>query len=567
MAGVFEELIMAVKSWKLDSYSHLLAIGLLIALTLIVFWQAFGFGFVSIDDPSYVINNERVHASLTPESLRWALRATDNATWQPLVWISYMLDWRLYGLNPSGYHLTNLLLHLLNVLLLFALLRRMTLSTWKSALVAALFAIHPLHVESVVWITERKDVLSAFFWMLALLAYVRYAEKPTLPKYVLIIIAFVLGLMAKPMLVTLPFVLLLLDYWPLGRFAKLGAARLAWEKVPLFLIAAGSVIMSYRVHETSGALGTLTAYPTGARIANALVAHVSYILKMLWPAKLAVFYPHPGNTLPIWQTAVSGLVLVVVSVLAIRSRRACFAMGWFWYVGTLIPTIGLIQTGSHAMADRFTYIPLIGLFIAIIWSIPRKALNVSAAIVITILAACSWRQVGYWQDSRTLFEHALDVTRNNYVAEYSLGVEDQKEGNLDDAVAHFSAALEIEPDYDKARYNLGIALDQQGRLDDAITQFKETIRLNPKFAKAYNNLGIALGKQRRLEEEIEAYQTALKIDPTFSEARNNLAVSLFYAKDYAGAWHEVHLLEEQDFTVHPLFLKDLAAKMPDPGAK
>ena len=572
----------------LDAYGHLLAIGLLIALTLVVFWHAFGFGFINLDDPDYVTNNPYVQTGLSLDSLRWAFHSLDQVTWQPLVWISYMLDWQLYGLNPTGYHLTNLLLHLLNVLLLFTLLRRMTSrpgstqagSIWKSAFVAALFAIHPLHVESVVWITERKDVLSTFFWMLALLAYVSYTEKPGVVRYAAIVIAFALGLMAKPMLVTLPFGLLLLDYWPLGRFSRMKPINLIWEKMPLFLISAGSVMAFYRVHETSGSLSTLSLYPLGVRIANALVSYASYILKTFWPARLAAFYPYPASGPPVWQIIASGAMLAGISILVIkaRSKRPNLPMGWLWYLGTLLPTIGLIQTGRNAAADRFTYVPLIGLFIMIAWGVPKlrggegamgrrgeKAVASMAAAAVLVLAVCARAQVGYWRDSRTLFEHALAVTKNNYVAEFCLGRVDQSEGNIDGAIAHFSAVLSTRPRDGMTHYNLAIALVQRGKLDEAIAHYKKAIELKPEFADAYNNLGIALGKQHRFSEEAEAYRSALAIAPDFLEARNNLAVSLYYARDYAGAWREVDFNRKYGFNAHPQFVKELASKMPEPG--
>ncbi len=368
----------------------------LVLATLTVYWQVGNYEFVNFDDDKYIIENFHVQKGLTRDSVIWAFTATHVSNWHPLTWLSHMLDFQLYGLNPSGHHLTNVFFHLVNTLLLFLVLKLMTGALWRSGLVAALFAVHPLHVESVVWVAERKDVLSTLFWMLTLWAYLGYTKRPGVKRYLVILLAFALGLMAKPMLVTLPFVLLLLDYWPLKRI-ELGqsaiglpaasqpstiankpgaqAFRLLLEKTPMFVLAAVSSVVTFIVQKSGGAVGALETYPFKIRMANALLSYVIYLKKMIWPQNLAVFYPHPGQSLPMWQAAGAGLLLVVVSIAVIRAGRRYpyLPVGWLWYVGTLVPVIGLVQVGDQAMADRYTYVSLIGLFIVVAWGVPDVA--------------------------------------------------------------------------------------------------------------------------------------------------------------------------------------------------
>jgi Tfp pilus assembly protein PilF len=525
---------------------RLLPVGLfLVVLIAGAFWQVTGHGFVNFDDDKYVTENPHVQAGLTRNGLAWAFTTTRASNWHPVTWISLMADSQLYGPNAYGFHTTNLLLHIASALMLFLFLNRVTGSLWRSAFVAAIFGIHPLHVESVAWVAERKDVLSTLFWMLTMWAYLHYTQSPKPTRYLLVVLAFVLGLMAKPMLVTLPFVLLLLDRWPLERLDQ-GNGRehdhtrpwrkLVWEKVPLLALAAVSSIVTYVVQQRSGAVGSLEVYPLGVRIANALVAYVNYVAKMLWPAHLAVFYPHPGTSLPIWQVAGSGLVLVWITLLAIRARRRPYlAVGWLWYVLTLVPVIGLVQVGGQAMADRYTYIPLIGLFIIIAWGVPellalwttearrRTLLAASAGIVIAALAVCTYLQVGYWRDSVTLFDHAVKVTRRNAVAHNNLGVALVERGELGKAVAHYREALRIKPRYVEAHCNLAIAAIKQGRLDEAIAHCWEALRIRPGDADAHNNLGVALAKQGKLHEALAHFSEALRLDPDKKSARANLA--------------------------------------------
>ncbi len=427
---------------------------LLIIATFMAFWQVTHCDFINFDDPEYVTDNRHVQDGLTVEGILWAFTTGHAANWHPLTWISHMVDVQLFGLQPGWHHLTNLLFHLANTLLLFLVLNRMTKALWQSAFVAALFALHPLHVESVAWVAERKDVLSTFFWMLTMGMYVSYVARPGLTRYLTLLLCFALGLMAKPMLVTLPFVLLLLDYWPLQRLEQKKPPQevrkplskdkkrtppvkapvqpvdhwplirpLLTEKIPLFVLAVLSSIVTYLVQHHGGAVESLEAFPPSARVANAFVSYSTYMVKMLWPTNLAVFYPHP-RWWPLWQVLGSVVLLIAITVLAIRGakKRPYAAVGWLWYVGTLVPVIGVVQVGSQAMADRYTYIPLVGLFIIVAWAVPellkkwpyrKEALIVLSALCLLCLFLVTWRQVGYWRNSIALYDHALEVTDAN----------------------------------------------------------------------------------------------------------------------------------------------------------
>jgi Flp pilus assembly protein TadD len=469
-----------------------------------------------------------------------------------------MLDFELYGLNPKGHLVTNVLLHIVNTILLLLLLKRMTGSLWRSGFVAALFALHPLHVESVAWVAERKDVLSTLFWMLTMWAYVRYVECRGTKRYLLILLSVALGLMAKPMLVTLPFVLLLLDFWPLARFrldksaeekeARTGLVsrfkekkalffRLVWEKAPLFALAGASSVATFLAQRVGGAVVAWDKFPLNIRVTNALASYVKYMVKMIWPTDLAFFYPHPGANLLTWQIVGAGVLLLCITVLIVRAalQRPYLIMGWLWYLGTLVPVIGLVQVGGQAMADRYTYVPLIGLFIIIAWGIPelvgkwkhkRVFLAISSTAVLIGLMVCTWLQVGTWRNSVALFEHALSVSPQNHVAHNNLGLELAKEGKTKEAVYHYSEAVRIRPTYDGAHNNLGHILQRQGRLAEADVHLREALRLNPKSAAAHNNLGIVLERQGRLEEAISHYNEALRLKPDHVKAYNNLGIAL-----------------------------------------
>jgi Flp pilus assembly protein TadD len=517
--------------------------------------------FVNFDDDDYVTANPVVLRGLTWHGVAWAFTTEHAVNWHPLTWLSHMLDVQLYGLDAGAHHLTNLLFHIGNTLLLFGLLHRMTGALGRSAFVAGLFAVHPLHVESVAWVAERKDVLSTLFWMLTLWAYIEYVKRPDLRqssrrRYAAVLLFFALGLMAKQMLVTLPLVLLLLDFWPLGRVgigpnpaggwapARDGwatAGRLVWEKLPLLALAAASSIATFVIHQRGGAVIILSAIPLQLRIENALVSYVVYIGKMLWPAGLAVLYPYP-QSLSAWSVAVAFVTLTGISVAVIWAapRRPYLPVGWFWYLGTLVPVIGLIQVGDQAIADRYTYIPLIGLFIIVAWGVPdllvrwplrrvvlpKIALPAAACLVILACAITARGQLEYWEDSTTLWTHTLAVTTRNNIAHNNLGATLADQGKTDEAIAHYSEALRIKSDYADAHNNLGVALADQGKLDEAIAHYSEALRIKPGYSDAHSNLGIALADQGNLDEAIAQFTEALRINPDSAKAHNNLGVAL-----------------------------------------
>ncbi len=516
---------------------------LLIVATIAVFWQVYNHDFVNYDDNLYVTENRHVQAGLTWEGIIWAFTTTHASNWHPLTWLSHMLDCQLFGLNAGGHHLTNLLFHIANTLLLFLVFNRMTGAIWRSAFVAALFALHPLHVESVAWVAERKDVLSTFFWMLTMWAYARYAERPGIKIYLLVFLFFALGLMAKPMLVTLPFVLLLMDYWPLGRL-QLGQSikestlkiqalpilRLVWEKVPLFVLTAVSSVVTYCAQQAGGSVESLL--PFQMRVGNALAAYINYIGKTIWPLHLAVFYPHV-RVVPIW---LAGLLLMCISFFVIRvGRRSPYlSVGWLWYLGTLVPVIGLVQVGGQAMADRYTYVPIIGLFTIIVWGVAelvakwrcqKFVLSISVGVVLLGLAMGTWLQLTHWHNSVTLFKHTLDVTPNNYLAHNNLGVALSEQGRIEEAMKQYRKVVEINPNYAMAYYNLGLALGQQGRFEETIGYFVKALQIKPNYAEAYYNMGVSLGKMGNYPEELKAYKRAINVKPDYAEAYCNLGAA------------------------------------------
>jgi protein O-mannosyl-transferase len=514
----------------------------LVILTLSVYWQLRNYDFVNFDDSEYVYENRQVQGGFTLENIKWAFTTIHMSNWHPLTWLSHMLDYQLYGLNPGAHHITNLLFHILNSLLLFIVFRKMTGHFWQSAFVSLLFALHPLHVESVAWISERKDVLSTFFWILAMWSYIRYVQHPRIDKYLLVLLFFVLGLMSKPMLVTLPFVLLLLDYYPLYRFKKSTdknnsihkstVYRLVLEKIPLFVIVVISSAMTYYAQKHGGAVIPLDDIPIQARVANSLVSYSVYILKMLYPFKLAVLYPHPVN-FPWWQITGACLLLFIISFSAIRvvKQSPYFIVGWMWYLGTLIPVIGLVQVGNQSMADRYTYIPLIGLFFIISWGIPefvqrwhsfKKYLPIIAIIILITLMPVTYVQTGYWGNSITLYEHTLKVTKNNYFAHNNLGNAYKEKGLIDNAFKHFEEALRINPDNAITHNNLGNTYRERGLIDNAIKHLEEAVRIKPDYAIAYNSLGVTLLYKGDITGAIKQFQKALKINPENINAKKNL---------------------------------------------
>ncbi len=508
----------------------------LAASTLLVFWQVRNFDFVNYDDDVYVYENPHILTGLTADTIFWTFKSTDAANWHPLTWLSHILDWRLYGKNPAGHHITNLIFHIINVLLLFIVLRKMTNTLWRSAFVAALFALHPLHVESVAWVAERKDVLSTFFLLLTIWSYVHYVSRPKVVSYLLLIVFFALGLMSKPMLVTLPFVLLLLDYWPLNRLgSKRSLSYLLIEKIPLFAMTAAASVVTFIVQKKEGAMHITENFDFPFRLANPFISYVQYIVKMIWPVRLTIFYPSPGQNVSFFYAAMSAGFLLIATILVIRfskNHRYLFT-GWFWYLGTLVPVIGIVQVGDQAMADRYTYITLTGLFIIIAWGLPelfsklpqRKiALGLSMAIVLATLAIIAHRQVSCWKNSFTLFSHANQVTQNNYLAHNNLGIAYSSLGRQQEAIDEFGLAIKIRPNYAMAFYNLGIVYEKLDRPNEAIAADKQAIIFKLDYAEAHYNLGLFYDKLNRSGEAIEAYNQAIKIKPNYAKAYLGLGV-------------------------------------------
>ncbi len=572
---------------------------LLLALVLAgaalwAFLPAVDNGFVDYDDPDYVTANPHVSQGLTWRTVQWAFFNTRAANWHPLTWISHQLDCELFGGAAWGHHFTSIALHAANVVLLFLLLRRLTRAPWKSFLVALFFGLHPMHVESVAWVSERKDVLSTTFFLLSLWSYARWAQggtsdarcdartRPrspalTLPSsgrlwYFLSLTFFVLGLMCKQMLVTLPFVLLLLDWWPLQRWNLAGFRRALLEKIPFFLASALACIATMVAQRHGGAI--LEGLPLLGRLENAAVSYFRYIGKLLYPVDLAFFYPPVAH----WPAVIvlgSVLLLVIISGAGFlaRNRYPYFLVGWLWFVGTLVPVIGLVPAGEQSMADRYSYIPSIGLTWLLVWAAgeltgraatakppgPAKApaaasgwcsastvCGIALAAVLAIACMVSTRrQVGYWRDDLSLFAHALQVTKDNYLAHNNLGTTWDKQGRYDDAIAQFQEALRIKPGYSQGRSNLGVVLVEKDQLDDAIHEFRTVLRLHPKYADAHNNLGIALEKKGLTNEAFQEYSLAIQFRPEFPDAHYNRGVALMKRGDLDQAVREFEVTLEQ----------------------
>jgi protein O-mannosyl-transferase len=512
----------------------------LAAIILFIYTPVRNYGFLFYDDPEYVSENAHVFRGLTGQGVLWAFTSGHASNWHPVTWLSHMLDVQMYGMNAGMHHCTNLLLHLANALLLFGLLYRTTRAWGRSAMVAALFAAHPLHVESVAWIAERKDVLSTLFWMLTMHAYVRYVGKPRLGRYLAIVSAFALGLMSKPMLVTLPLVLLLFDVWPLRRVRFEAGQRRAWlavfrEKIPLCVLAAASSLVTIIVQWRGGAVQSFEVAPLYQRVANALVSYIAYLGQMLWPWNLAAHYP--SAPLPLWSVAASAAVLIAVSVFGIRfsGSRPYLFVGWLWYVLTLVPVIGLIQVGGQARADRYTYIPLIGVFIAGAWGIaailerrrcPGIALRAAACILVCVLAAVARGQVRYWESDLALWEHAVQRTADNYFARTNLGFALIDRGDFAAGIAQYAEALRIKPVSAETRNALGTALLKQGQPDAAMEQFTLALRIKPGFAEAHSNRGMVLAQRGETEEAFSEFRKAMEISPENPEVQYNFGFAL-----------------------------------------
>ena len=513
----------------------------LVVAVLGVFGQSGHFGFVNYDDDRFVTANQHILRGLTWENVRWAMTAgiakgsTDTDYWRPLSLLSQALDVELFGLKAGAHHWMNVGIHSATAVALFLVLRAMTGALWRSAFVAAIFAIHPLHVESVAWVAERKDVLSGFFFVLTLGAYVGYVRRPfRVGRYLLVVWLSALGLMSKPSLVTLPCVLLLLDYWPLQRFGVVSTPRLLVEKIPLLVMAIAVALLTAKGPSYSETF--MASLPLAWRMGNALVSYTTYLGQMFWPTGLAVFYPHLGNSLGLGSVLLSLLLMGGLTGAVFYWRKKPYlGVGWLWYVGMLVPVIGIIQSGGQARADRYTYLPQIGLYVALTWAAGdlcagwrcrRLVLGIAAAAVITALSLVSFVQTSYWRNSETLWVHTLAVTSNNAIAHISLGNALTQKGSLDEAITHYQKALQIKPDYTVAYNNLGNALSQKGNVDEAIAHFQKALQIKPDYAEAHNNLGNALLKKGSLDEAIAHYQRALQIKPDDAEAHNNLGSAL-----------------------------------------
>jgi protein O-mannosyl-transferase len=511
-------------------------------LTIVVYGSLKDCRFIDLDDVRYVSENAYVQSGLNANSIAHAFSSElveKTGNWHPLTWLSLMLDYQVFGLNPLGFHLTNLLFHVVNTLLLFLILYRITKRFWSCAFVAALFAIHPLHVESVAWIAERKDVLSAFFWMLTMGAYSYYVERPKVRRYFCVLVFFILGLMAKPMLVTLPFVLLLLDYWPLQRFRKI------WEKAPLFALVIISSIVTYLAQQKGSALSSMEALPLGVRIGNAFISYSTYIWKAILPSRLAVFYPQTG-VLVSWQVWISAALIIGITIAVIRKAKKApyLVTGWAWYLGALVPVIGIVQVGSQSMADRYTYIPLIGIFIMIAWGVPdllkrwnfRKEWYVASSMSILLcLSVVAWRQVGYWQNSITLFDHTLKVTDRNWLIYNNRGASHSSLGNYRQAIEDFSAAIGIKPDYAESYFNRGTAYSGIGNYGQAIEDYNRAIGIKQNSAEVYVGRGIAYGGMGNYRQAIEDFNKAIAISPEFVNAYGSRGNAFGSLGDYKRA--------------------------------
>jgi tetratricopeptide (TPR) repeat protein len=537
----------ASKQYALEGSSRLktalIAIGLLV-LTVIAYWPVTGHEFIGYDDPRYVTRNESVKAGFGPGSVEYAFQSDDGGNWHPLTWFSLMLDVELFGLDPAGHHASNVVYHIIATVVLFFVLNSWTGAVWRSAFVAGAFALHPLHVESVAWIAERKDTLSAVFWVLCMAAYGWYAVAPRLDRYLLVMIVFALGLMSKPMLVTLPLVLLLLDVWPLGRLQLVADKAsiktglwLALEKLPLLALSAVASFIAMEMQGRKGALVSSAVMGFGDRISNALLSYIKYLGKTFWPTDLAVFYPHPDSipALTIIAAAACLLFVSAAAVLTLRTRPY-FAVGWFWYLGTLVPVIGLVQVGAQSMADRYTYIPLIGIFIVIAWAcgdllgrIGRPRLLIAAGVVVLCVWLAGTRlQLRHWQNEESLYRHAIAVTSKNFMMHHNLGVVLQDRGELDEALYHYREATEING-WGPSQQNLGTLLARKGKHDEAIEVYTNALRSQPGNSMIHNNLANSLVEVGEIEKAIEHFRTAIKLRPRNYHAQSNLALNLVRA--------------------------------------
>ncbi|MBN1788373.1 MAG: tetratricopeptide repeat protein [Sedimentisphaerales bacterium] len=521
----------------------------LTVITAAVYYQVYTFEFIDYDDSGYVLENENIHNGITPETVKWALTAQYFSYWHPLTWLSHALDWQLYGSNPAGHHITSLIFHLANTLLFFLVLKQMTAALWPSAFVAVLFALHPLHVESVAWIAERKDVLSTFFWLLTIWAYVRFVRWPKISRYLIVVVFFAFAVMSKPMVVTLPFVLLLLDYWPLNRLdlsrdpkrRKAGPKRsityLVVEKLPLFVMVIGLCTVTFIVQRKLGAMRLSGEYTLFVRIANALISYLQYIAKMFWPVRLAVFYPYPGQDVSLPLAGISAVILLALTGIVLRfaEKYKYLVTGWFWYLGTLVPVIGLVQVGVQARADRYTYVTLTGLFIIIAWSLPqllakwkykKQVLTAAAVSVLLVMSIYTHFHLRYWRNTTSLFQHALDVTQDNYIAHLCMATYTRKHHDYDGTIYHCRQVQKIKPDDINVHSRLADTYFDAGRFEEAVEEYRIYLQKQPNDPNAMIALGITLGQLNKPDQAVECFMQAITIKPDLEAAHTNLGFVL-----------------------------------------
>jgi tetratricopeptide (TPR) repeat protein len=534
-------------------------------LTIAAFGRVGGNAFLELDDRAYVGDNPRVTNGLTWKGIEWAFEGAHAANYHPVTLVSHMLDCELFGMNAAGHHLASLAWHVGSTLLLFHLLRRTTGKLWPSAFAAAVFALHPLHVESVAWIAERKDVLSTFFWIATTLAWVRWTERPGSSRYLLAVLLFAIGLLAKPMLVTLPFTLLLLDVWPLRRTEK-GFGKLVSEKIPLFALSAVLSGLTYWAQQREGATVLGERHSLAFRLANAAVSCATYVEKTLWPTGLYPQYPYAEEGHPAWKVELSVAVIAVLSIalLATWRKRPWLAVGWLWFLGTLVPVIGIVQVGEQAMADRFTYVPMIGLGIAAAFGaaeiagrsdVARKAAAVLAGACVLAWSILSFRQLGYWKDDRTLFGHVVEVAPTHHVAHGALGNAAFKENRFDDAIREYSEARRLNPGYAQWASNLGVVLDRVGRKEEAREQFEAALAIDPHHAEAHHHLGLQLANEGKLEEAVAHFEASLRGNPDQYMVHYNLGV----ARKMQGRRAEAIAAFERSLDLQPGFAQARAA--------
>ena len=542
----------------LHKNSRVLICILLAAGTLAVYWPVLKYDFVKYDDDKYLTENPRIEAGITSESLIDAFIKPHYSMWHPLTTLSYLLDYELFGFSASWFHGVNLLFHMASVLLLFWVLQWATGAIWPSAFVAAIFALHPLQVESVAWIAERKNVLSGFFSVLTIGTYVLYARRPGIARYLLVFFIFGLCIMTKPMVVTLPFVLLLLDYWPLERLnpgagektqitdIRVSSGRLIAEKIPLFFLIGVLSVITFAAQKGGGVMSSLEKLSLSARTTNALNSYITYIAKMVWPTNLAVFYPHPGGNYSVVKVVVFAVLLVLLTILFvfILYRRKYLAVGWFWYIGTLIPVIGLVQVGAQARADRYMYMSMIGLLFIFAWTAAelvqkwpglRVVTSIIAVVIVAAFAVVTRKQLIHWKDSAALFRHAVEATSNNAVMHNNLANVLNEQGKTDEAIRHFQRSLQIKPNSPEVHNNIGNALTRLGRNDKAFKHYKEAIRLKPEFAVAHYNLGLTFYRNKQFDDAISAYQKAVDLKPNYADAWNNLGMAQAEVGDFEQA--------------------------------